>query len=78
MHLGQSALGVVKIKRPERKQSSGQSKPTATRKWFFPSFIRTLPSTLELHQIIRHAALVGFTTDRELRVLRSPCPEGKY
>jgi hypothetical protein len=31
-----------------------------------PSFIRTLPSTLEFHQIMTISCLAGYTADREL------------
>jgi hypothetical protein len=42
------------------------------------SSIRTIPSALESHQILRKIALAGYTADRELTIETvSPCPEDK-
>jgi hypothetical protein len=43
-----------------------------------PSFIRTIPSTPELHRVMRRLALVGYTTDRELGRLALTLPRRKY
>jgi hypothetical protein len=48
-----------------------------TLKRLLPSFIRTIPSTLEFHQVLHHLARVGCHHRSGIgRPTPSPCPEG--
>ena len=69
-------------KKPENRLRFRGVKSNQTRMSLSPSYIQTILSALELHQVMREA-LVGFTTDREFTctacaVRRHPAPKVEY
>src|SRR5450830_1340541 len=70
---------MVKQQKTRKQKASGQRDTRANRsREKAPSFIRTVPSTPELHRVMRRLALVGYTTDRELGRQALTLPRRKY